>query len=464
MASQTSMKLALSTVARIAGAGLACAVLLAGGALAGCSVSTADGSDESSAADALGGECDRSKYNCKLPAEPKDRNRIFNYATNSYDWPIAKGTPMLDGLGNGRGNVNESSVRVNFGGRRHFSGVSHVYAFAVKLDTKITASGWVKESALKHAPITRMPTVALKDPGEGDYQTIWTVTGGNNAAYEGLKVVKDWSDGGCNATDYLVRPGGFFNLLYNLPGSGGVATDTFPINLPFRRSKGVPELDINLYEPGGTKVVDKMAFIYGHVGDRYGWVARAAISATSGAGQCYVRCCDGSLQGPLEVSSAADCHEDSKSVCDARGHVKRSEFNGVEVYERQEACEPVNPAPSDEPGAGEPPPPPAEQTTGQCYVRCCDGSLQGPIATVDAPTCHDASQGACDAHGHVKRSEFNGAEVWARSNACWAKCWNRDAYHEVVGVTQDCTVHAKEYCAISDRGGLQDAIWSQCQP
>lgn len=396
---------------------LAAGFVFAGASLCGCTVAADDGGDDSAAVDdAVLAECDRSPYNCKLPAAHKDRNRIFNYATNSYDWPISANTALLDGLGNERGHVAESSVRINYGLRKHLHGVNHVYAFAAKLDTKLMASGWIKESAVKDGPITRMKTVALTDPGHGDYETVWTVTGGNNAEYEGLKVVKDWSDGGCNATDYLVRPGGFFNLLYNLPGSGGVAIDTFPLGVTFRRAKGVNQLDINLYNPGGTHVVDKMYFVYGHVGGRYGWVAKAALTAASDPG--------GGSGGGSGGSSGGG----------AAG------------------------------SGGDPTPPPPADPTGQCYVRCCDGSLQGPIATTSASACHDASQGACEAKGHVKRSEFNGAQVWERPNACWAKCFNRAAYHEVTGVTQDCTQHAKEYCAVSDRGGLQDAAWSQCQP
>jgi hypothetical protein len=470
---------------------------------------------------ASSGECDRSPYNCKLPASPKDRNRIFNYATNSYEWSIASGTPLLDGVGRARGTVQPSFVLINYGARKSIGGTDHVYAFATKLEGGVHASGWVREKALKHGPIGRMPTVRLHDPGQGDYDTVWTVTGGNPAAFAGLKVVKDYDDGGCNATDYLARPGGVVNLLYNLPGSGGVSIDTYPLNVPFRRSRGVLELDVSLYHEGGTKVVRTMAFVYGHIGNRYGWIARDALSASgpsgacyarccdeslqgpvatagaaachdatkgmcatrghvrrsefngvevyergaacaapqpgggSGTGACYVRCCDGTLQGPIATASAAACHEASKGACETRGHVKRSELNGTEVYERQSACD-----------SSQPPPPPAQSgsSTGTCYVRCCDGSLTGPIATSDAAACHEASKPVCEGRGYVKRSEFNGAEVYERAKQCYAKCKNREAYHALEGVTRDCTEHAKSWCAQGDRGGLQDAAWSQCQP
>jgi len=69
----------------------------------------------------------------------------------------------------------------------------------------------------------------------------------------------------------------------------------------------------------------------------------------------------------------------------------------------------------------------------------------------------------CNNNEHVKRSEWNGQLVWERPNGCWAKCINREAYH-LVEVAQDCAVHAGNYCAEGDRGGLEDAMWSQCQP
>lgn len=81
----------------------------------------------------------------------------------------------------------------------------------------------------------------------------------------------------------------------------------------------------------------------------------------------------------------------------------------------------------------------------------------------DPTACHDSSQAMCDAHEHVKRSEWNESLVWERPNTCWAKCWNREAYHQV-DVPQDCAAHAANYCDEGDRGGLEDAAWSQCRP
>jgi hypothetical protein len=97
-------------------------------------------------------------------------------------------------------------------------------------------------------------------------------------------------------------------------------------------------------------------------------------------------------------------------------------------------------------------------------VRCCNDALYGPIAEPDASSCVAASQSACSDADHVKHSELDGVTVYDRPNSCWAKCANRDAYHVVDGVTQDCTQHAQDYCKVSDRGAFQDAAWSQCEP
>jgi hypothetical protein len=376
-------------------------------------------------------ECDRSPYNCKLPAAHKDRNRIFNYATNSYDWPIAPGTALLDGLGNVRGKVKGSSVRINYGGRKKIHAVAHVYAFAVGLDTGVTASGWVREDALDNAPIKRMPTVKLGNPGKGDYEATWVVSGGDPGSIAGLKVIKDFDGNNGAGTDYLVRPGNVVNFLYNLPGSGGVATDTFPVGVTFKRSKGVEQLSVPLYHEGGTKQVGHMDFIYGHIGGRYGWIARDALTMVP-EGASF----PGAGAGPAASDPGVDDLPADPGSAGETGDTGAA------------------PAPSPEPAA-EPAPVP------ECYARCCDGSLSHTPAA-DAGQCIQASQIMCDGHGYVKRAELGGGEVYARANACYAKCANRTAYHEVDGVTSGCTEAAQAYCKVGDRGAFQDAAWSQC--
>lgn len=295
---------------------IALCLLIAAAAAPGCLAGELSGGEDLDALDESGeltpfsspSECDRSSYNCKLPAAVIDRNRIYNYATGSYSWPIAAGAHLRDGLGNVRGVVAASAVQINYGLRKPLAGTNHVYAFATTLTTGVHVSGWVRETALKHGPITRMKTVRHHDPGAGDYQTVWTVTGGNPAAFGELKVSAGFSGPGRKATDYLTRPGGVFNLCYNLPGMGGVAIDTFPVNVPFRRARGVSQLEIKLYPPGSAKAAGTMSFVYGHIGQRYGWIARDALGTSGPLGQCSVRCCDDSLQ-IVATPGAAACHE-----------------------------------------------------------------------------------------------------------------------------------------------------------
>ena len=88
---------------------------------------------------------------------------------------------------------------------------------------------------------------------------------------------------------YLLRPGGVVNLLYSLPGMGGVSNDTYEVEhraVIFRRSRGVPLLEVPYYDgsaPAGSAPAGYMQFVYGHVGARYGWVALDATNAAHAA-------------------------------------------------------------------------------------------------------------------------------------------------------------------------------------
>ncbi len=365
-----------------------------------------------------GRDCDRSAYNCKVPDRPNepndDRNRAYNRATRSTWWPVRPGAALLDGLGNSRGGLRDDRVRVNYGMRKPIHGRNHVYAWDVGLDTGGRASGWVDEGWLVHGPI-RMPTLLLPNPGQGEYEARWVATGGDPAAFGDLKVNAGFDGGGRAATDYLARPGGYVNLLYALPLSGGLSIDTYPIGVEFRRARGVRQLDIALYPPGSHTATRRMAFIYGHIDGRYGWIARDALALA------------------------------------------------------QDAPPPPEPEPVEEQPPPPPPPPPPPDPAppppvNQCYVRCCDDSLTGPLNVPSPAACHDASQAICEGRGHVRRSEFNGGQVYERDRNCYALCRNRQAFHRVEGVHEDCTGRARDFCAQNDRGGLRDAVWSQCDP
>ncbi len=403
-------------------------------ALLGCGPATlvqldGDGIDQSNGSALV--TCDRSPYNCKLPDDPnfkqpdgdEDRNRIFNPATQSYQWPIAPGTPLLDGLANARGKVVGTggagpSVKINYGMRRAFGADPYVYSWSSPLDTGGSASGWVKEANLVGGVISRMPTLAGLNPGQGDLDTPWVITGGNLAAVEGLKVSKGWSGPARNATDYLVRSGVVVNLLYNLPLMGGVSLDSFPLGTPFRQARGVAAIPIALYEPGSESESHKgpMLFIYGHVGERYGWIAKAALT-------------DSSVVAPGSPPTS----------------------NGGGAGSSTGGGSTTTPAP--------PPPPPAVA----CSANCCDGAgLNASFSS--SSTCLDSAQVSCAALGYVKNAQFGGSSIYSRATSCYAKCANRTVYHEVPDVTSDCAGRARAYCAEpgKGRGAFQDAKWSQC--
>jgi hypothetical protein len=246
-------------------------------ALTGCLAETADDMDEDAAAfDDAVTSC-KGPFDCKLPnTGAANANRATNPQNGTDDWPIKAGTVLYNGFGQARGVITAGTVNINYGQRKVIGGTRYVYAFAVPLDNGKHASGWVIESQVT-ANIGSMPTVSAKNPGKGDYQTIFTVTGGDPAVFGDLKVAPNYTGSNVAATDYLKRDGDVFNLLYNLPGVGGVSTDTLPIGTHFHRSLGVLAVDLPLYNPGSSKVVRTMRFVYGHVGTRYGWIARDAV-------------------------------------------------------------------------------------------------------------------------------------------------------------------------------------------
>ncbi len=386
-----------------------------------------DPAPDSVAVDELRGvECD-GPFNCKLNnPSSQNANRYDNPETGSDRWTLDAGTELLDGLGNVRGVVSDRTVMINFGQRKTLRGAVHVYAFAVGLRSGVHVSGWVAERAVQ-GPIGRMPTASARNPGQGDYESEFVITGGDVAVFGDLKVRPNIPlTENVAATDYLVRPGAVVNLLYALPGLGGVATDTLPLGAPFRRAQGVLARDLPLYRPSSARQVRTMRFVYGHVNGRYGWIARDAIA-------------------PRPASSPSTPSEPAPMTPST-------------------PSEPSTPSTPSTPSEPSTPSTPATPSTGQCYVRCCNGHLEGPIATTSGGTCA-AQFNVCANREFVRRIEFNGAEVSNGTNRCWAKCANRSDYHQVDNVSSGCRDRAIAYCrAEASRGGFQDAAWQPCQP
>jgi hypothetical protein len=247
-----------------------------------------------------------SKHNQALSENPsgKRRNRIVYVdgptPYTAVKFPVAERTPVVAGNGKILGFLASSvyGVEINFGQHKTIRGNDHVMAFATRLSVVGAASGWIALSALLPSPLrTQFASVLAMDvqntPELGD-------------APEQAKVVCDrpsnWGDGRLKvgpgvddrknkhsaATDYVRRPGGACYLLTNLPGHGGVAADILLDGDLFVPDAGVPRVWVPLYLPADTtdreqkdwdaeKLPHRMAFRYGRVGQRYGWIASADL-------------------------------------------------------------------------------------------------------------------------------------------------------------------------------------------
>jgi hypothetical protein len=409
---------------------LSLSLLLALGATTMLSIAACDDDDPEATeerAGVNGSACKESRYNCKLRSSGGPRVTKLD---GTDLWELYPNVPIRDGNGEVRLiDAAPAPTKFNWGQSRTFDGEPHAFA----MTTANHGAGWVPISSIKERALfeAALGHVSAKSAGLRALGC-YVVRNSHDPTLEFKKVVEDSQVGAAGherAGDYLPleRADGnrSVNLAFNVPGFslGGVAIDHFPAGTKFQRvdvptHSGRPSIDIRLWvaDEGGhyLKQSGTMKFIYGYViapnGDkRSGWMAYDALTP-----------CRGEPPPPDEDEM---------------------------------------PTPGDDPQPG---PGSSEPSPNQCYVRCCDDTLQGPADTPDTQACSDASHAMCVSH--VKRIEWNGIEVWERPKACWAKCKNRAAYHEVENITQDCTEHAKEFCSVGDRGAFEDAMWSQCEP
>jgi hypothetical protein len=259
-------------------------------------------------------------FNCFLPNPiRRDRNRAVNPATDTNLWPIAPNTEIFDGIGGKRGTVTSTAIKINYGQRKTLLGAPHVYAFSVGTSNGV-ASSWVPESAVKDS-LAGMPTVLSRDPGKGDYEQVFTITGGDPAKYGDMKVVANTTSDNAAGSDYMLRPGNVVNVLYALPGGGGVSNDTYPANagVKFKRARGVASVYVYLYTKATDEVVGTQRFVYGHVEGRYGWIARDAMApASETPGPSMTFCC-AKCKGRTalhRVPGASDCTTSATAYCD----------------------------------------------------------------------------------------------------------------------------------------------------
>jgi hypothetical protein len=233
-------------------------------------------------------------FNCKLPnpnpckASGGGGSNRAAHPDNPKDcsFTVAPGTVMRDGFGTARGTLISTQVKINYGQRKVLpNGESAVYVWDAVTDDG-HQSGWIYESSLTES-LAIMPTVAAADPGQGDYPRTFVITGGSEsriAYYDQMVLCADVRPCGPAPNHYMLRPGGVMNIIWSLPGVGGVSNDTYLVEgaaVHFRRAKGVPLLSVPYYDkdsPAGSPAVGQMQFMYGHVGDRYGWVAVEALS------------------------------------------------------------------------------------------------------------------------------------------------------------------------------------------
>jgi hypothetical protein len=361
-----------------------------------------------------GNACVASPYNCKLRVS--GGNRV---ATNDPDdddsWAVHQGVAVLDGNGDTLVISTKDRAKFNYWQRRSFGGEDHVFA----MSTSNSSAGWMPlSSVLGHASLAqKMGHVSAKGAGL-DELGCYEVRSSHDPVLAAKKVVYDTTSSNERAGDYLPlqRANGqrSVNLVFNVPGFalGGPAIDHFPAGTKFQRldvptDAGAPSIDIPLWVQDSKgryrKQSGTMKFVYGYV-----------IAATG---------------------------------------TKRNGWMAHDALKVSSGC-----------GGDDAPPPLPPAGDAQCYARCCNQVLQGPVGVSDAAACHEASQTMCAADDHVLRSELDGVQVWQRESQCWAKCENRDAYHALDGVTEGCTQQAATWCDVGDRGGLEDAAWSRCEP
>jgi hypothetical protein len=219
--------------------------------------------------------CYKSPLNCTVPNTQPDRNRLKPDNDNiKSEWKIKPNTKVKDGFGVVRGKLLERHVKINYGMRKMINGVSHVYAFAEPLKGGGTASGWIEESQLVNSPLP-MPTLQHDVSNVQFDITPYKIKRGMPKEYDGVKIrAGSTSPKNEAVADYFERQGGVINLIYALPGNGGLSCDTFIIDddLRFYKAANVTPIAIPTYPPRSSKQIGTLTFVFGKIADRYGWI------------------------------------------------------------------------------------------------------------------------------------------------------------------------------------------------
>lgn len=223
------------------------------------------------------------------------------YKNHPVLFPVASGAAVVAGDGRLLGHLDPSvhAVSLNFGQLKIIAGKLHVLAFATRTAEVGGVTGWISYHALlpSHELSQSKWIIAINannGPDGGDAPQSFQVACADPAAWgDGLlKIVPNVDEAveqHESATDYVDRPTDkVCYLLLSLPRHGGVATDVLSHGNIFIPSAGVPRVDVPLYVPKWpTRAEQKkwdtrewphvMQFVYGRVGNRYGWIASADL-------------------------------------------------------------------------------------------------------------------------------------------------------------------------------------------
>ena len=304
-------------------------------------------------------------------------------------------------------------VLLNEGVTKSIGGKLHYYAFNVKIETveyrdrldnvltqagkTLPVSGWVAASDVQlvalhqKQQLEKMPDVAAPPKAHAHYHTKYRMVARDPATYyqPGCKVdgkpctyhvvrgTRRKKQPGCDGgsflaqvgadgpkpQDYMGRPGGVVNMLYQTPGVGGASADTFPLNTIFHRAKlpdacGSDHITIPLYKAASSKAEaiawskkkqtdgtcgppragKSQTYYYGFVWDgarrRYGWVAVDALEKVAGDEPtttcgCVAKC-KGAAQGqavlPDNPAFEPYCQSTAETYCASSGGLESSQF------------------------------------------------------------------------------------------------------------------------------------------
>lgn len=217
------------------------------------------------------------------------------------DFPVRSGAEVVAGDGRQLGHLaaDVRTVHLNFGQLKLIGGKLHVLVFAAPTAETGGATGWIAYADLLPSPelSESKPVLAINadnTPDHGDAPKRFRVACADPAGWgEGLlKIVPDVDEAREKheaATDYVDRPGDHVcYLLLTLPRHGGVATDVLSNDNTFVPAAGVPRVNVPLYLPRSPTLDEQqkwtsgawphvMEFVYGRVGNRYGWIPSADL-------------------------------------------------------------------------------------------------------------------------------------------------------------------------------------------